>query len=146
MRVALKFCWANGAPYAQLLGTVWPGQFRSRSCDVRRGTTSDWFSTEIVIYAACLIVIELNGEMRYLGQARTASDFSHRILALQRPRWSLTLTVQYLLGGSDLCNFCFENACSQPLSDAFLTLITMSSRNWHFLKKIATPPTFVLKR
>ena len=92
----------------------WPGKFSSPSAyDVIRGTISDRFSTVIVISAAWLSGIDLNGEMHYLGQTTTASDFWHCILALQRQR-SLTLSVPYL---HVLAKFAIYGASQGPGSE-----------------------------
>ena len=107
----------------------WEGKFSSPSAyGVIRGTISDRFSTVIVISAAWLSGIDLNGEMHYLGQTTTGSDFWHCILALQRQR-SLTLSVPYL---PVLAKFAIYGASQGPGSEGelFFLHVPVSRVSW----------------
>ena len=65
-------CWAHRAKILQ------------RRYDVIRGTTSGRFFTEFVFSDTKLPVIDLNEDMRVLGEKMTKSDLSHCMLTFQR--------------------------------------------------------------
>ena len=76
--IALKFCIAYRASFAQLLIQKGPGQVRLQIYDVIRGTVSDRPFKEIVFSVTELAAIGWKGDiMHVLGQQMTTSSAGH---------------------------------------------------------------------